>query len=238
MSKNLQANKPQASTSQSHKSRANKPQASMPQFNKPQASTEKPSKPLSNKLQIKDLITVGIFSAINLLVMTTASLLALVPIVLPLLTIIVPIAAGIPFMLFIAKVKKFGMVLIMSALFGLLMLFTGMGIWTLPISLFIGLICEFILKSGNYKSIKRSVLVSGVFSISIIGNFMPFFFVSSSYVEAMRRGYGDEYTNAALALFPEWSLPLLIVACFVGGIIGGLLGRAVLKKHFIKAGIV
>jgi energy-coupling factor transport system substrate-specific component len=31
--------------------------------------------------------------------------------------------------------------------------------------------------------------------------------------------------------------PVLLIACFVCGILGGLLGRALLKKHFEKAGL-
>ena len=31
--------------------------------------------------------------------------------------------------------------------------------------------------------------------------------------------------------------PVLLVACFATGIIGGFIGRAILKKHFVRAGI-
>ena len=31
---------------------------------------------------------------------------------------------------------------------------------------------------------------------------------------------------------------VLLAACFIGGLIGAALGKAVLKKHFVRAGIV
>jgi len=38
-------------------------------------------------------------------------------------------------------------------------------------------------------------------------------------------------------LMPLWMAPVLLIACFVCGLLGGLLGRALLKKHFEKAGL-
>ena len=49
---------------------------------------------------------------------------------------------------------------------------------------------------------------------------------------------GQAYIDAVQKLMPLWMAPVLLIACFVCGILGGLLGRALLKKHFEKAGIV
>ena len=43
-------------------------------------------------------------------------------------------------MLFLTKVKKFGMILIMSAIMGIMMALTGMGFYALPVVLVSGLI--------------------------------------------------------------------------------------------------
>ena len=34
-----------------------------------------------------------------------------------------------------------------------------------------------------------------------------------------------------------WTAPVIVVLAFVFGILGALLGKALLKKHFVKAGI-
>ena len=38
-------------------------------------------------------------------------------------------------------------------------------------------------------------------------------------------------------LLPMWIAPILLVACFVFGLVGGMIGKAICKKHFQRAGI-
>lgn len=40
-----------------------------------------------------------------------------------------------------------------------------------------------------------------------------------------------------MAVMPMWSIILVVAGIFVFAILGGLLGKALLKKHFAKAGI-
>jgi energy-coupling factor transport system substrate-specific component len=154
----------------------------------------------------------------------------------PLLCVIGPIIGGIPFMLFLTKVKKFGMILIMSIIMGIMMLLTGMGYYALIVGIVSGLIAELIYKSGGYKSVSKAILTSGVFSIWIWGNFIPLFTNIEGYFST-RQDFGQEYIDTLTALMPLWMCPTLLVAAFVSGFIGGLVGKAILKKHFIKAGI-
>lgn len=191
----------------------------------------------SNRLQGKDLINIGIYTVLYFVIMMLVAWLGYIPIFIPLLVVLVPFVGGIPFMLFLTKVKKFGMVLIMGILIGICMLLTGMGYWALPIGAITGLITEFILKSGGYKSARNSVFGYGVFSIWIFGNFMPFFVGSESYYAILTERFGQAYTNTLSAYLPMWIIPILIIASFVFGILGGLLGKAICKKHFKRAGI-
>ena len=46
-----------------------------------------------------------------------------------------------------------------------------------------------------------------------------------------------EYADQVMAVMPMWSIILVIAGIFVFAISGGLLGKALLKKHFAKAGI-
>lgn len=191
----------------------------------------------NNKLKGKDLINVGIFAAISTVIIMVVAMLGYIPIFIPLLSVLGPLILGIPFMLFLTKVKKFGMILIMSIIMGLLMLLTGMGYYSLIVGVITGLIAEFIYRSGNYSSASKAVLAHGVYCIWIWGNFLPLFFNIEGYF-ATRQDYGQEYIDALTALMPTWMCPVLLVACFVCGILGGLIGKAAVKKHFIKAGIV
>ena len=73
----------------------------------------------------KDLINIGIFTAIYFVVTLVVAVLGFIPIFLPLLAVLVPILGGIPFMLFLTRVKTFGMIWIMSVIMGIMMLLTG-----------------------------------------------------------------------------------------------------------------
>lgn len=189
-----------------------------------------------NRLSGKDLINVGIYSAIYFILIMVIAMTGYIPIMMPLLCVIGPVVGGIPFMLFLTKVKKFGMILIMSVIMGILMALTGMGFYSLPVALVSGLVAEFVWKRAKYRKESSSILVCGLFSIWMWGNFIPLFTNPAGYF-ATRTEFGADYAAALTALLPPWMNPVLLVSCFVFGILGGLLGRVLLKKHFIKAGI-
>ncbi len=190
----------------------------------------------TNKLTGKDLINVGIYSAIYYVIVFAVAMLGFIPIFMPLLAVFVPILSGIPFMLFLTKVKKPGMVLIMSMITGIMMLLTGMSYYALLVGFFSGIVSELILYKTKYQSSKAFVLTSGTFSIWVWGNFIPIFTNIEKYFST-RQSFGQEYVDTLIAIMPNWMCPVLFVAAFVSGVIGGLLGKKVLKKHFKKAGI-
>ena len=191
----------------------------------------------TKKLNGKDLINVGIFTAIYFVVIMALAMLGFIPIFMPTYSVLMPLFGGIVFMLFLTKVKKFGMVLIMSILMGILMWLTGMSYYALIVGTLSGRIAEFILKSGKYRSARKAVLAHAFFSLWVWSNYIPLFFFAEKYWST-RQNFGQEYIEALTKLMPAWTCPVHFVLCFVFGIIGGLLGRKILKKHFAKAGIV
>lgn len=100
------------------------------------------SKP-DSRLKGKDLINIGIYTAIYGLAMIVVGFLGFIPIFIPLLAVLVPLLGGIPFMLYLTKVKKPGMIAIMGLLLGVLMLATGMGPFTIVTGVVAGLAAEF-----------------------------------------------------------------------------------------------
>jgi energy-coupling factor transport system substrate-specific component len=193
-----------------------------------------------NRLKPKDLINIGIFTAIYFAIMFAVACLGFIPIFIPALAALCPLAGGITFMLFITKVRKFGAMLIMIVIIGVLyMLMGGLSSWILPIGIVTGLIAEFIVKGGGYRSAKRAVFAYGVWCIAIFGNFVPTFFARDAYYDQMMNGgYGKEFADAYMSYMPDWIAPVLVVACFGFGCLGALIGQAVLKKHFARAGMV
>jgi energy-coupling factor transport system substrate-specific component len=66
---------------------------------------------------------------------------------------------------------------------------------------------------------------------------MPLWVMRDSFFEYIESSMGAEYADKVLALTPTWALFAFIAAAFLAGIAGAYLGKAVLKKHFDKAGI-
>lgn len=189
-----------------------------------------------NKLNGRDLINIGIYTAIYFVIVMALAMTGLIPIFLIMLSSMIGIIGGIPFMLFLTKVKKPGMILIMSTIMGILMFVTGMTWMPIPFSILTGLICELIYRSGNYKSMKSAILTAGVFPLWSCGNYLPLFLQREQYF-ADRTSYGQEYIDAVMKYTPNWMFFVLLVMTFVCGIIGGFIGKALLKKHFERAGI-
>ncbi|MGI6176355.1 MAG: MptD family putative ECF transporter S component [Christensenellales bacterium] len=193
---------------------------------------------VKNRINAKDLINVGIFAVLYGVICMAVSMLGFIPVFIPLLAVLIPFFGGIPYMLFLTRVKKFGMIWIMAVIMGILMFVGGMGTIALPTSILFGLLADLISRSGGYSSAKKSVLGHGVFAMWMIGNFIPIVINREAYTATLiSGGYGSEYADALMKLMPDWILPVLLVCCFVFGILGGLLGRALLKKHFVRAGI-
>ena len=70
---------------------------------------------MSNKLQAKDLINLGLFTVLYFVIGCCVAIpIGFVPIFLPILGALWSLITGIPFMLFLTRVKKFGMVTIMG----------------------------------------------------------------------------------------------------------------------------
>ena len=117
----------------------------------------------SNKLTGKDLINVGIYSAIYFVIVFLIAMLGVVPVLYPMLVVFCPLVGGIPFMLFLTKVRKPGMIFIMSIIMGVLMLVSGMGIYPLIVSVFNGLISELVC-SNHSRGICMQLFMQQSFS--------------------------------------------------------------------------
>ncbi len=192
---------------------------------------------MKQTIQAKDLINVGIFTAIMFVVTMAAAMLGYIPVFIPLLSVLVPVIGGIPFMLFLTKVKKFGLVTIMAVLIGIVVALMGMGVWVILTAPLFGVLADLVLKSGSYSSVKKSIFGYGIFSMWVIGNFIPIVITRGNYYDMLISGYGREYADTLMGYIPDWSLLPLLAASFVSGLLGALLGRSLLKKHFIRAGI-
>ena len=151
----------------------------------------------------------------------------------------IPIVGSVPMMLFYTKIEKFGMISIMSVLLAIIMFVTGMGYLGAPLIIAAGVIADLIAKSGGYKSFKKTVLSHGVFCLWICANYFPVIVTADSYRKNLiDGGYSTDYCDSLFRAINSKTIAALLILCFIFGIIGAFIGKAVVKKHFEKAGIV
>ena len=191
------------------------------------------------KLNAKDFINIGIFTVIYFVMFFITGMLGYIPIFAVIIPMVLGILGGIPFMLFLTKTGKFGAATIMGTLVSVLCFLMGQSWISIPFGIVLGFLADLIFKAGEYKSWKHTVLGYCVFTEWVIGSLLPMLIMIDSFFDAYSsKGGTDEYINAVMGLTANWMLPVVIVLGIVGGVIGAYLGKAILKKHFVKAGIV
>ncbi len=191
-----------------------------------------------NKLQVKDFIAVGLFAAIYYVVLFATMMLGYIPVLIAFLTFFTGITGGIPFMLFLTRVKRFGMVSLFGLVCGILTLLIGSGIYPFLTAVLFGILADIILKSGKYEGSRHTVWAYCVFCFWTMGFTVNVYLVSNqTYMDSIKSAYGEEYVSALMNLMPGWMLWVGLAVTLGGGFLGGILGKKVLRKHFEKAGI-
>ena len=191
----------------------------------------------SDSLKTKDLIHVGVYTAIYIVVFFTVGMINAIPFLYPLLFILVPLITGIPFMLFLTKVEKFGMVSIMAVIIGIFWYIMGYT-WIPTVSFIVlGLISDFVMKTGKYKKFSMNILGFVIFSCSMLGLPAPMWLMTETYMAGVREAMGEKYVMEVTKFMPPWMGFVALVCIIISSIFGAFIGRRMLKKHFERAGI-
>lgn len=190
----------------------------------------------NEKLKVKDLVTIGIFAVIYFIVMFGVGMIGMIPILFLIYPTILGIVSGVIVMLFMAKEQKPWALFIFGMLTPLVMFVMG-HTYVVPVhALVVMLIAELVRRGGNYRSFKYNAIAFGIFNMWICGSLMQMLLAKEKYLE-MCAMMGSDYTQALEKLITYPHMAIVYAGAFVGGIVGAWIGRAMLKKHFIKAGI-
>lgn len=192
----------------------------------------------TNKLKIKDLVTIGVFTVIYFIVMFGVGMIGMIPILFLIYPTILGIVTGVIIMLFMAKVQKPFALFILGIISPLIMFSMGHTYITPVHALIVMTIAELIRKAGNYKTFHYNMLSFAVFNTWICGSLMQMLLVKDRYLEMCLQMMEEEYTRGLERLITYPNMALVYIGAFVGGIIGAYIGKAFLKKHFEKAGII
>lgn len=193
------------------------------------------------RLKGKDLITIGIFSAIYFVINFIFMLCGGIhPIMWMLMPGFIAVFAGIPFMLMVAKVQKTGAVFLMGFITGLIYFATGQ--FTVVILIFMVISCglaEISRYVSKYNSFKGNALSYLFFSYGMVGSPLPIWLFRADFLaQIQEQGMPADYVSAVEALSSNSMLVVLFVAPAIGAVIGMFIAKALFKKHFEKAGIV
>ena len=170
------------------------------------------------KLTAKDAITAGALGAVCIAIRFVFMLVGGVsPYVWFATHFIDAILIGPVFMLMVAKVRKNGPFLLTSLVTGVV------------------LVC---LRAGQFRQKSWLVLGFFCFNLGFIGDFLPLWFTKESYLEyaAQMMDAGYMATMEGLLTWPVFGI--IVLSILVGSILGALLGMKLMRKHFVKAGLV
>ena len=194
----------------------------------------------NRKLTGKDVITIGIYSAIYFVLNFMAMMTGLIPLLWILLPGTVAILTGIPFLLMAVKVPKPGAVLIMGLITAFLYFVTGQFTVLILITMLIACVVSEAYRYITKYNLKFSNLAVAfiLFGYGMAGSPLALFVYRESFLAQIGETMSQEYVVAISSYITTPMLILLLVSPIAGGFFGALIAGGIFKKHFKKAGIV
>lgn len=193
------------------------------------------------KLKGKDLITIGIFTAIYFVLNQVFNFIggvhAIVWFLSPALAALV---AATPYMLLCAKVKKPFASLTLGTIVGLIYLASGMFSITVPIVFFVGgIIAEIIRYLTHYSSFWGDATSFSFVALGMVASPLPLWLNPEAFIAQIKSfGMSQSYIDTCTSLTSPIMLVIMIVATVICAFIGAFIAKALFKKHFVKAGMV
>ena len=194
----------------------------------------------NRKLTGKDVIAIGIYSAIYFVMNFAAMITGFIPLFWILLAGTAAILTSIPFLLMAVKVPKPGAVLIMGFITAFLYFITGQFTVLILITMLIAcVLLETYRYITKYALKFRNLVVAFIlFSYGMVGSPLALFVYRESFLAQISETMSRKYVVAISSYITTPMLILLLVSPIVGGLLGALIAKGMFKKHFEKAGIV
>lgn len=195
----------------------------------------------SNKLQIKDYINIGIFSAILMVLYLVAAMTNVTPITYLIYSPATAFVGAIPYLFITMKIPKKGTVLLFAVVpFLYFLLLAGTeGMIVAAFFAVFAILAELIL-GNDRKNFRRITISYIVFAMwNAIGGQFRLFATTESYLEyAKNLGLSEVYIDFLRSQANYFTWAIVIVGSIVAAVVGIYLSRLIFKKHLIKAGIL
>ncbi|MFY1634994.1 MptD family putative ECF transporter S component [Solwaraspora sp. WMMB335] len=211
----------------------------MPAAAPTKATTVRGRPRLSLTFTARDLLNVAIFTVIYFVIVFAIAMLGIInPLVMLLTLPLSVIVAGIPYLLFLTRVKHAGMVTLFGVVVGVLYLMTGHPWISTLVTVVAALLAEAIVRAGKYRSRWAAILAYTVFSLWYVGPWIPLLINRAEYLNSPgMQAMGPEYVAEFDRIVSVTALGIYTASTVVCGLFGGLLGAFLLKKHFTRAGL-
>lgn len=193
------------------------------------------------KLKGKDLITIGIFSAVYFVINFAFMILGGIH---PVLWILMPgfiaLFTGVPFMMLAAKVQKPWVIALMGLITALIYFATGQFTMVILVTFVIScVLAEVVRYATKFNSYAGNSIAFAVFSIGMTGSPLPIWLFHDSFISQItEQGMPANYILALEKFSSPEMLIIMFVAPIIGALIGTLIAKVMMRKHFVKAGLV
>ena len=190
-------------------------------------------------LSVKDLVTVGIFSAL-FLVFALVGGISFAPN--PVLTFYMPVGSallcGPVYLLMLAKVKKRWAVSILGAILCIVWFVTGMH-WAMALGyLVMGVAADFVTGAGEYKSKMMNSVSYIVISLGGTASYLVFFANPDGWAKTMLgNGTEQSYIDTMRETGSVWIMLVMLVGTVLAAAVSAFVGCKMLRKQFEKSGI-
>lgn len=190
-------------------------------------------------LTVKDLVTVGIFTALFLVFALVGGIFFAPN---PVLTFYMPIGSallcGPVYLLMLAKVQKRWAVAILGAILCIVWFVTGMH-WAMALGyLVMGVIADLAAGSGNYQSRKINSLSYILLSLGGTASYLVFFANPAGWARTMLgNGTEQSYIDAMRSAGSAWILIVMLAGTVLAVALSAFVGCKMLNRQFEKAGI-
>ncbi|CAB0528827.1 MptD family putative ECF transporter S component [Corynebacterium diphtheriae] len=193
----------------------------------------------TSRLTTRDLINAGIFSALYFVVTFATGMVGFAgPQFMFIGWLIAAIANGIVLALYVARTPKLGALALVGGVNGLAFTLTGHYFWTLLGCLILGFIADLIITKSRLSIDKAFPLAYAVFCTWITMPFMPLILDTDSYYADVADQMGQQYADAMANIFQPWTIGVIAIGLFFVGLIGGIIGVKVSRKHFESSGLL
>lgn len=187
-------------------------------------------------LGVKDLVTVGIFSALFLVFALVGGIFFAPN---PVLTFYMPVGSallcGPIYLLMLAKVKKRWAVSILGAILCIVWFVTGMH-WAMALGyLVMGVAADFVASAGEYKSKMMNSVSYIVISLGGTASYLVFFANPDGWAKTMLgNGTEQSYIDTMRETGSVW---IMLVGTVLAAAVSAFVGCKMLRKQFEKSGI-